>query len=131
MFLVVMAVMGLIHSAWAVLALPGAVLIGWAFAATGMAATCYMRSWQDFDFITMAIVPMFLFSGTFYPLAVYPHALQIVVECTPLYQGVALLRGLILGAIGPGLLGHAAYLVLMGLTGRAIAARRLSALLLR
>jgi lipooligosaccharide transport system permease protein len=131
MFLVVMAAMGLVNSPWAVLALPGAVLIGWAFAATGMAATCYMRSWQDFDFVTMAIVPMFLFSGTFYPLAVYPPVLRVVVECTPLYQGVALLRGLTLGAIGPGLLGHAAYLAAMGLAGRAIAARRLSALLLR
>jgi lipooligosaccharide transport system permease protein len=94
MFLVVMAVMGLINSPWAVFALPGAVLIGWAFAATGMAATRYMRSWQDFDFVTMAMVPMFLFSGTFFPLAVYPPVLRIVVECTPLYQGVALLRGL-------------------------------------
>ncbi len=130
MFLIVMVVMGLAHSAWAVAALPGAVLIGWAFAATGMAATCYMRSWQDFDFITMALVPMFLFSATFYPLAVYPRGLQIVVECTPLYQGVALLRGLILGAIGPGLFWNAAYLAAMGLAGRAVVARRLSALLL-
>jgi lipooligosaccharide transport system permease protein len=131
MFLIVMAVMGLVHSVWAVAALPGAVLIGWAFAATGMAATCFMRSWQDFDFITMAMVPMFLFSATFYPLGVYPRGLQIVVECTPLYQGVALLRGLILGAVSPGLLWQAGYLVAMGLAGRAIVARRLSALLLR
>jgi len=130
-FLIVMTIMGLVESPWAVLALPGALLIGWAFAATGMAATCYMRTWQDFDFVTMAMVPMFLFSGTFYPLTVYPPTLRIVVECTPLYQGVALLRGLILGAIGPGLLGHAGYLAAMGLAGRAVAARRLSALLLR
>ncbi|MGE5286824.1 MAG: ABC transporter permease [Micromonosporaceae bacterium] len=130
-FLLVMAAMGLIHSAWAVLALPAAVLIGFAFAATGMAATCYMRTWQDFDFITMAMVPMFLFSGTFYPLSVYPRPLQIVIEWTPLYQGVALLRGLILGAVGPGLLGHAVYLALMGLAGRAVVARRLGRLLLR
>jgi lipooligosaccharide transport system permease protein len=130
-FLAVMAVMGLAHSAWAVAALPSAVLIGWAFAATGMAATCYMRSWQDFDFITMAMVPMFLFSATFYPLGVYPRALQVVVECTPLYQGVALLRGLILGAVGAGLLWHAVYLAVMGLAGRAVVVRRLSTLLLR
>jgi lipooligosaccharide transport system permease protein len=131
MFLIVMVAMGLTHSPWAVAALPGAVLIGWAFAATGMAATCFMRSWQDFDFITMAMVPMFLFSATFYPLAVYPRGLQVVVECTPLYQGVALLRGLILGAVGPGLLWHVCYLAAMGLAGRAVVARRLSALLLR
>jgi lipooligosaccharide transport system permease protein len=130
-FLLVMAAMGLIHSVWAVFALPAAVLIGFAFAATGMAATCYMRTWQDFDFIMIAMVPMFLFSGTFYPLAVYPRPLQIVVEWTPLYQGVALLRGLILGAVGPGLLWHVLYLALMGLAGRAVAARRLGRLLLR
>ncbi len=131
MFLVVMAIIGLLHSPWAAAALPGAVLIGWAFAATGMAATCYMRSWQDFDLITMAMVPMFLFSGTFYPLTVYPRILQVLVQCTPLYQGVALLRGLTLGVVGPGLLGHAAYLAAMGLAGRAVAVRRLGALLLR
>jgi lipooligosaccharide transport system permease protein len=130
-FLLVMAAMGLIHSAWAVFALPAAVLIGFAFAATGMAATCYMRTWQDFDFVTMAMVPMFLFSATFYPLSVYPRPLQIVVEWTPLYQGVALLRGLILGAAGPGLLWHVLYLALMGLAGRAVVARRLARLLLR
>ncbi len=130
-FLLVMAAMGLIHSAWAVFALPAAVLIGFAFAATGMAATCYMRTWQDFDFVMMAMVPMFLFSGTFYPLSIYPRPLQIVVECTPLYQGVALLRGLVLGAVGPGLLGHVAYLTLMGLAGRAVVTRRLGRVLLR
>ena len=130
-FLAVMAVMGLISSAWAVLALPGAVLIGWAFAATGMAATCYMRTWHDFDFVTMAMVPMFLFSGTFYPLSIYPPALRVVIECTPLYQGVALLRGFSLGAIGPALAGHALYLAAMGLAGRVVAVRRLGTLLLR
>ena len=131
MFLTVMAAMGLIGSPWAVLALPCVVLISFAFAATGMGATCYMRSWQDFDFVTLALVPMFLFSGTFYPLDVYPHPLRIVVACTPLYQGVALLRAVILGAVGPGLLWHAAYLAAMGLAGRAVAARRLAKLLLR
>ncbi len=131
MFLAVMAAMGLIHSMWAVLALPGAVLIGFAFAATGMGATCYMRTWQDFDFVTMALVPMFLFSGTFYPLAIYPRAIQLVIECTPLYQGVALLRGLTLGAVEHSLLGHAAYLALMGLAGCTVTARRLARLLLR
>jgi lipooligosaccharide transport system permease protein len=129
-FLAVMGILGLLHSPWAVAALPGAVLIGWAFAATGMAATCYMRSWQDFDFITMALVPMFLFSGTFYPLSFYPPALRTLVECTPLYQGVALLRGLTLGVIGIGLLWHVVYLAVMGLAGRVVATRRLACLLL-
>jgi lipooligosaccharide transport system permease protein len=130
-FLVVMAAMGLVHSAWAVAALPTALLIGFAFAGAGMAATTFMRSWQHFEFIVLATLPMFLFSTTFYPLGVYPRALQIVVECTPLYQGVALMRGLTLGVVGPGLLWHAAYLAAMGLAGLRVAGWRISRLLLK
>lgn len=44
--------------------------------------------------MSLAIIPLFLFSATFYPLSVYPGWLQAIVRCTPLYQGVALLRGL-------------------------------------
>ncbi len=130
-FLVVMLAMGLVHSAWAVFALPTALLIGFAFASTGMAATTYMRSWQHFEFITLATLPMFLFSATFYPLSVYPRPIQIVVECTPLYQGVVLMRGLTLGAVGPGLIGNAAYLGIMGAAGLTLAGRRISRLLLK
>ena len=95
-----------------------------------MAATTFMRSWQHFEFVTLATLPMFLFSTTFYPLSVYPRAIQIVVECTPLYQGVALLRGLTLGIVGPGLLWHVAYLAIMGLLGLYVASFRISKLLL-
>ena len=129
-FMVVMLAMGLVGSWWAVLDVPVVVLIGFAFAGTGMAATTFMRSWQHFEFVTLATLPMFLFSATFYPLAIYPRPLQIVVECTPLYQGVALLRGLTLGFAEPGLLGNALYLALMGLAGLALAARRIGSLLL-
>lgn len=129
-FLVVMLVMGLAPSPWAVVALPAAVLAGFAFAGTGMAATTYMRSWQDFEFVTLASLPLFLFSATFYPLSVYPRALQIVVECTPLYQAVALMRGLTLGVVGPALGWHAAYLAAMGVAGLWVAGRRVGRLLL-
>jgi lipooligosaccharide transport system permease protein len=96
-----------------------------------MAGTTYMRSWQHFEFVTLATLPMFLFSASFYPLSVYPGPLRVVVECTPLYQGVALLRGLTLGVMGPGMLLHALYLAVMGLAGLAVASRRISRLLLR
>jgi len=129
-FMVVMLAMGLMHSAWAVLALPAAVLTGFAFAAAGMAATTYMRSWQHFEFVTLAILPMFLFSTTFYPLGVYPRPLQIVVECTPLYQSVNLIRGLTLGAVSPALLWSAGYLAVMGLVGLSVAGIRIGRLLL-
>jgi|HubBroStandDraft_4_1064222.scaffolds.fasta_scaffold135004_2 lipooligosaccharide transport system permease protein len=130
-FLVIMLALGLVHSAWAVLALPVALLIGFAFAGTGMAATTFMRSWQHFEFILLVTLPMFLFSGTFYPLSVYPRPLQVVVEFTPLYQGVALMRGLTFGVVGPALLWHAAYLALMGLAGLRVASWRIGRLLLR
>jgi lipooligosaccharide transport system permease protein len=67
-FVIVMAVLGLIVSPLVILAVPAALLIGFAFGAVGMAATSYMRTWQDFDLIQLVILPLFLFSGTFYPL---------------------------------------------------------------
>ena len=129
-FLVVMAGFGYVLSPWALLCLPAAVLISFAFAGTGMAGTTYMRSWQDFDKVSLALIPLFLFSATFYPLSVYPGWLQVVVRCTPLYQGVALLRGLDTGVVSWSLLGHGAYLAVMGFVGLSVAARRMAALLL-
>ena len=59
-----------------------------------MAATSFMKTWQDFDLIQLVVLPLFLFSATFYPIETYPPALQIVVQLTPLYQGVDLIRSL-------------------------------------
>jgi lipooligosaccharide transport system permease protein len=129
-FMVVMAALGLVHSPWAVLAVPAAVLVGFAFAAVGMACTTYMKSWQDFDYVILASLPLFLFSTTFYPLNVYPRAIGVIVECTPLYQGVDLLRDLVLGVPGPALLWRAAYLAAMGAAGLGVASRRIARLLL-
>jgi lipooligosaccharide transport system permease protein len=128
-FLVTMAIMGLTASWWAILALPAALLIAYAFAGAGAAATTYMRSWTDFDYVNLAIIPMFLFSATFFPLTQYPSAGQIVVKLTPLYQGVALERGLCLGQLQWTMLLNAAYLVIMGTLGIRIATRRLRLLL--
>ena len=130
-FLAVMGGFGLLVSPWALLALPAALVVAFAFAAIGMAATSYMRSWQDFDLITLVVLPMFLFSTTFYPLSVYPRWLQIVVECLPLYHAVELMRGLTTGAVHVGMLGHLAYFVVMMAVGVVVATRRLDALLLR
>jgi lipooligosaccharide transport system permease protein len=130
-FLSVMAGFGLLGTPWALLALPAALMVAFAFGAVGMAATSFMRSWQDFDLVTLVILPMFLFSTTFYPLSVYPRWLQIVVECLPLYHAVELMRGLTTGAVHTGLLGHLAYFLVMIVIGVAVAARRLDALLLR
>ncbi|MGQ0616687.1 MAG: ABC transporter permease [Acidimicrobiia bacterium] len=129
-FLLVMAAMGLIGSWWALMALPAVLLIGFAFAACGMAFTSYVRTWADFELVQLAVVLMFLFSATFYPLGVYPRGLQLVVQATPLFHGVTLVRALTAGAVGPGLLVHLAYLVTMGAVGLAITGRRFARLLL-
>jgi len=89
-----------------------------------------MRTWQDFDMVSLAFIPLFLFSATFYPLTVYPGWLQAVVRCTPLYQGVVLVRAADLGLFAWTLLLHVAYLVVMAVVGVMITRRRLGALLL-
>jgi lipooligosaccharide transport system permease protein len=129
-FLLVMTLAGMVVSWWAVLTLPAAVLIGLAFAGAGMVATTSMRSWQDLDLGQLAVLPMFLFSATFYPLSTYPRSLQWVVQLTPLYHGVALARELALGTVAWATLGHVAYLVVLGLAGMLVAARRLEQTLL-
>jgi len=68
-------------------------------------ATCFMRSWTDFDKITIVSMPLFLFSATFYPLSELPRWLQLVVEALPLYPGVDLCRQLSLGHPSVGAVG--------------------------
>jgi lipooligosaccharide transport system permease protein len=130
-FLLVMVVLGMVLSPWAVLAFPAALLVGFAFGAAGMAATSYMRTWQDFDLVQLVILPLFLFSATFYPIETYPEPIRTLVQLTPLYQGVDLIRGLTTGNVEPSLLVHVAYLTAMGLIGLSITSRRLERLLLK
>jgi lipooligosaccharide transport system permease protein len=130
-FLIVVAALGLIHSGWAALALPAALLIGFGFAGLSVAGATFMRSWQDFEIFGLIQLPMFLFSATFYPLSVYPSALQWVVRCTPLYNSIALLRALMIGGVGWEQLANVAYVAAMGLFGLAITGRRIGKLLLK
>jgi lipooligosaccharide transport system permease protein len=129
-FLATMAILGLLHSWWALLCVPVATLIGFAFAGAGLGATTFMRSFIDFDYVNLCIVPMFLFSGTFFPLSQYPDAVQWVVRLTPLYQGVLLERSLVFGDLSAWLLLSVAYLVIMGGVGLRVAGVRLGKLLL-
>jgi lipooligosaccharide transport system permease protein len=80
--------------------------------------------------VILASMPLFLFSATFYQLGIYPRPIQVIIECTPLYQGVVLLRDLTLGVVGPDLLWRAGYLAVLGLAGLLVAGRRLAKLLL-
>jgi lipooligosaccharide transport system permease protein len=124
-FLIVIAALGLVHSWWALFALPAAALIGSAFAGLGVAAMTYFRSWQDFELLALVQLPMFLFSTTFYPITVYPDAIQWIVRVTPLYHAIQLLRMLIVGSPGVPQLGDAAYLAALAVVGIVIATRRI------
>ena len=129
-FLVTMVLLGLVESWWAIAAIPMALLIGFTFSAVGMALTSFMRGWRDFDFINLALIPLFLFSGSFYPIAVYPRLLQLAVQISPLYHGVVLIRATTLGEIEPSMLGHIAYLAVLGIVGLRVAGQRFERLLL-
>ncbi|MDQ3615442.1 MAG: ABC transporter permease [Actinomycetota bacterium] len=130
-FLLVMLAMGLVDSWWALLALPATLLIGFAFAGAGMALTTFMKSWQDFEYVQLAIIPMFLFSATFFPVTAFDGALRWVVEVSPLYRSVALTRELTTGALSWDSAASVAYLTAMGLGGLMLAAKRLDTLLLK
>jgi lipooligosaccharide transport system permease protein len=129
-FLLLMWALGLVHSWWAVLALPATLLIGFAFSAVCMAVTTWMTSWQDFDKITMVQLPLFLFSGTFFPVSAFHGALRWIVEASPLYRGVVLCRELTTGVLSWESAVSVVYLVVMGLIGLLVVRRRLDALLL-
>jgi lipooligosaccharide transport system permease protein len=129
-FLVVALLAGAVRSWWALLALPAAVFIGFAFAAVGMFATTFMRSWVDFDYVTLAIQPMFLFSATFFPVTTYHGVWRWVVEATPLYRGVVLVRELCTGYVTVDSAVSVVYLAVMGAVGLWVASRRLGRLLL-
>ncbi len=129
-FVGVMFAMGLATSPLALLALPAAILIGFAFGAVGMAATTYMKSWQHFDLVQLVTLPLFLFSATFYPLEVYPAWLQTATRLSPLYHGVELTRAFTLGVVDSSSVGHAGVLAAMGLGGLLVVRRRLQLLLM-
>ncbi|MFF5171701.1 ABC transporter permease [Micromonospora sp. NPDC000089] len=128
-FLAVMVAMGLTTVGRALLAFPAAVLVGFAFGAAGMALATLMRSWQDFDLMASAQFTLFLFSGTFVPAESYPALLRWVVEVTPLYRSVHLVRGISVGEAGWWWLLDVAYLLLLTAVGLLAASRRMVGLL--
>ena len=129
-FLLIMWAMGYATSWWAMLALPACLLIGYAFAGVGMWATTYMKSWQDFEFISLLLMPMVLFSGTFFPIDAFAGPVRWFIEVTPLYRGVVLCRELTTGGVGAGALISVIYLLTLGTLGMLGARRRLATLLL-
>ncbi len=129
-FLLVMQVLGL-NLAWtAIFALPAILIIAFGFASLGMGITSYLKTFQQMDWIQFVMLPMFLFSATFYPLTVYPQPIQWIIQALPLWHGVELVRGLTTGAIGPVMLVHLGYFLVMIALGLVFTTRRLRALFL-
>jgi lipooligosaccharide transport system permease protein len=129
-FLITVAALGTIHSWWALLALPAAMVVGFGFAGVGIGIATFLRSWQDFELVQIVLLPMFLFSGTFYPLSVYPLWLEWLVRFSPLYNAISLVRSLTLGHATWYCVANAAYLLVLGVAGILVARRRMAGLLL-
>jgi lipooligosaccharide transport system permease protein len=129
-FMGIAAAMGLVTSWWAVLMVPVALLIALAFSAISMALVTYLRSTTQFNYIQLLLMPMFLFSTTFFPLSVYPEPLQWLVRTFPLYHGIELMRGLATGVLSPAMLGNLAFLLGLTAIGLYGATKRIAKLLL-
>ncbi len=112
-FMVVAAVFGLLTTWWSLLMIPAAILVAFAFASIGMTLTSYMSSFQQLNWVQFWLLPMFLFSGTFFPITGYPEWLQAIISATPLWQAIAMMRGLALGIFDVGLLVHVLYFVVL------------------
>lgn len=128
-FLGIMVGMGLTTAGWAVATFPATVLVGLAFGGLGMAVATFVRGWQDFDYILIIQFGMFLFSGTFAPADSYSTLMRVLVEITPLYHGVELIRGLATGLLTWSMVGHTCYLAAFSLVGLLVAGRRMTTLL--
>jgi lipooligosaccharide transport system permease protein len=127
-FLGVMALLGLVDTWWSLLALPACALIGLTFASIGFVCTTFMRGWADLEIVTTATIPLFLFSATFFPVSSYGDWAWVV-QLSPLYHGVVLVRSACAGVWSTALLGHIAVLVVLSAVALVIAARRIDSLL--
>jgi lipooligosaccharide transport system permease protein len=122
----------MILSPWAVLAVPAALLASASFSSLALCATTFVRKIQDFDIVTgLAVLPMFLFSGTFFPVSHLPTIVQWLIGLLPLYNAIEIVRSLTTGTVGWSILLHVAYLLVVGAVAFTIAMRRLERSLMR
>jgi lipooligosaccharide transport system permease protein len=130
-FLTVVTVLGITPSIWALLAIPAASLVAFGFASFGMAITSYFKTYQQMGFINIVLLPMTLFSGSLYPISVYPDWLEKIIMALPLWHGIELVRTFWFGNVTADVLVHIAYFVVMIMIGLFVTSRRLRALFLR
>jgi lipooligosaccharide transport system permease protein len=130
-FTAVMGLMGLITTPWALLMVPASVLIAFGFASFGMGITSFMKTFQQMDWINFIMLPMFLFSATFYPLSVYPEYIQWLIQAMPLWHGVELLREINSATFTSATAIHIGYYVVMIMLGLMLTTGRLRSLFLK
>jgi lipooligosaccharide transport system permease protein len=130
-FMVVVTPLGLIKSWWGLLAIPAGAVIGFGFAAIGMACTSYMTSFQHMGLINIVLLPITLFSGSFFPLSILPSWIANIVRWTPLTQGIDLMRMLTLGTVDGSIFVHLAYFSIFIAGGLYFTTRRLNALFMK
>lgn len=128
-FLGVMVGMGLTSSWWSLMLIPASLVVAVAFAALGMMIATFMRSIEDFEYVPTLSLPLFLFSATFFPPATY-GSFSWLLNFSPLYHGVALMRGLNLGQLSWSMLGHLAVLAAIAVLCTIVSARRIERTLL-
>jgi lipooligosaccharide transport system permease protein len=130
-FMIVVTPLGLVHSWWGLLTIPAGVIIGFGFASLGMAATSYIKGFQQLNLINIVLMPLTLFSGSFFPLSVLPDWLALIIRWTPLSQGIEMMRMCTLGTIDSGILIHVAYFAIFIAGGLYLTTRRLNALFMK
>ncbi len=130
-FLIITTPLGLVPSFTSILAIPAAVLIAFGFASFGMAITSYFKTYQQMGLINIALIPLFLFSGSLYPISVYPDWLEFFIRLMPSWHGIELVRNLWFGVIDFSVFTHISYFLAMIVIGLFFTTRRLRNLFMR
>ena len=130
-FTIIMSALGLITTWWGILAIPAAIIVAFGFASFGMAITSYMKSHHQMNFFYIFLLPMFLFSGAFYPLTVFPGWGQAIIKALPLRQGIELVTRAMNGEFSIHLLVNVSYFMVMICLGLFFTTKRLNALFMK
>jgi len=130
-FTVVIAALGLVTTWWAIMAIPAAIIVAFGFASFGMAITSYMKSHHQMNFFYIFVLPMFLFSGAFYPLTVFPGWGQAIIKALPLRQGIELVTRTMSGEFSIHLLVNVTYFMVLICVGLIFTTKRLNALFMK
>lgn len=130
-FMAIAAPLGLVPGWSALLAIPASVLIAFGFASFGMAITSYFKDFHQMGLINIVLLPMFLFSGSLYPISVYPDWLESIIRLLPTWHGIEFVRDIWFNVMDFSTLSHLSYFLVMIFIGLFFTTRRLRDLFMR